>query len=147
MHKHHIDDLVEAISAKIVPGRKVTREHLNNSIRTEIDNYFKDKIAVVWMVSDCLHAVKEILEDCETPDDVAMAFGLNPGKLTVPVTKEDVQNFFSTKACKTILNNILDNHEADRGVHWETIRYSCIEAFRDAYLSDCSLYSTACTSE
>ena len=131
MYKHHIDDLVEAISTRIVPGRKVTSEYLKNSIRTEINNYFKDKIAVIWTKDDVLNVVNDILDDCESCDDIAKAFCLNPQKLTKEITKEDVINFFNEEKWKIILDGILDAHDADKGISWETTKYACIEDFME----------------
>lgn len=130
MHKHHIDELVEAISTNIVP-RKTTNEYLKDSIRSSLEGYFKDKIAVIWTNDDILKAVNDMLADCENNDDIARAFCLDPQKLEKEITKEDVTSFFDNEECKAVLDGILDAHEADKGISWETIQYSCIEYFKE----------------
>ena len=83
----------ETLTNCVAKALKLKTKKDKEAIRKGVEDYFKDKIAMSWNIEDVMHVAEE--EDMKISDDDALY----------------------------ILNLCMNEHDANDGINWDTIRY------------------------
>lgn len=113
MHYYHIDQMVAAlIDARLIPENKQAKA------KAVLSSCWKKKIAITWGVEDIQSVVFDLQQATEDSDDDSE---VNPCKNFDKRFNQD-ESLVSEDEAESILQNILEHHDSELGVSWNTVR-------------------------
>ncbi len=108
MYQHHIKDMAKSLVASGLATD-------SNRVEKVLTNYWADKVAIVW-----------------SSDNVRAAIG---EQYDQHVNEQNQESLITEDQAREALLMAFENHDAEYGIVWETLRYYAMDVLSQAKMS------------